>query len=75
MVDLQEVRLARDELEAIRLADLEGLHQADGAVRMGVSRPTFGRILKRGRRKVARAVIRGEALRIENQQSERGEGR
>lgn len=54
-----------DELEALRLADLEGLYQEDAAARMGVSRPTLGRILEAGRRKVAEALVLGKALRIE----------
>lgn len=54
-----------DELEAIRLVDGEGLDQAQAAERMKVSRPTVGRILKRVRRKIAKALVEGEALFIE----------
>ena len=36
-LEIQELRL--DELEAIRLADLEGLYQEAAAERMGVSLP------------------------------------
>jgi len=54
-----------DELEAIRLADLEGLYQEKAAERMEVSRATFGRILDAAHRKIAGALIRGKALRIE----------
>jgi hypothetical protein len=54
-----------DELEALRLADLEGLYQEAVAARMGVSRPTVGRILESARRKVAEALVLGRALRIE----------
>ncbi len=56
-----------DELEAVRLADCEGLYQADAAQRMKVSRATFGRILDRARGKIAGAVVCGKALRIENE--------
>jgi len=63
--DLDEVLMGVDELEAIRLADVEGLCQADGAERMNVSRPTFGRILEAAHRKAADALIAGKALRIE----------
>ena len=62
---LEELVLALDELEALRLADLEGLYQEEAAERMGVSRPTIGRILESARRKVAEALVRGKALRIE----------
>ena len=62
---LQELVLGVDELEALRLADLEGLYQEDAAVRMNVSRQTFGRIVSSARKKVAQALVRGESLRIE----------
>lgn len=53
-----------DEFEALRLADLEGLYQSDAAQCMGVSRQTFGLIIKAARRKVAEAVCQGHALAI-----------
>jgi predicted DNA-binding protein (UPF0251 family) len=49
--------LRLDELEALRLADLEGLYQEAAAERMGVSRATFARVLERARATVARALI------------------
>ncbi len=61
---LDEVALELDELEALRLADLDGLYQADVALRMGVSRQTVGNILDRAHRKIADALINGKALRI-----------
>jgi len=63
--ELQEVGLTLDGLEALRLADVEGLYHDAAAERMGVSRPTFGRILSQARRTVARAITEGCALRIE----------
>jgi len=54
-----------DELEAMRLVDLDGLYQEDAGARMGVSRQTLGRILESARRKVAGALVMGRALRIE----------
>lgn len=65
LCDLEEVPLSVDGLEAIRLADLEGLTMEEAALRMDVSRHTFGRILKKARRCVARALIHGHALRVE----------
>ena len=61
---LEEIALSMDEIEAIRLADLEGLYHADAALKMGVSRPTFGNIISRARAKVATALLQGKALRI-----------
>jgi predicted DNA-binding protein (UPF0251 family) len=63
--ELEEVALALDELEALRLADLEGLYQEQGAREMGVSRATFARIIESARWKVAHALTSGKALRLE----------
>ncbi len=62
---LPHVILGFDELEAVRLADLEGLYQADAARRMGISRQTFGRIVESARRGIADAIINRKCLRIE----------
>jgi len=61
---LEWLNLALDEFEALRLADMAGLHQDQAAVRMGVSRQTFGRIVESARHKVARAFCSGRALSI-----------
>jgi len=53
-----------DGLEAIRLADEEGLGMAEAAARMGVSRHTFGRILAFAHKSVAQAIVHGRALRV-----------
>ena len=65
LFQLEEVLLRLDELEALRLADYEGLYHEDAALKMKISRATFGRILDEARRKVANAIINGKALRIE----------
>ncbi len=62
---LEEAILTVEEHEAIRLADLEGLHQEAAAERMNVSRATFGRIVASARRKIADALMNGKAIRIE----------
>ena len=62
---LEEVRLTVEELEALRLADLEGLYQEAVSERMGVSRQTVQRMLNSARKKVATALTCGNALRIE----------
>ncbi|MCH7229015.1 DUF134 domain-containing protein [Haloferula sp. A504] len=67
--ELREVGMPVDHFEAIRLADLEGLSQVEAARRMGVSRQTFGRILRQARTITARALVRGEALRIDSQET------
>ena len=62
--DLELVELTINELEAIRLIDLEGLNQEDAAYMMGVSRRTFWNDLKSARRKVADALMKGKAIEI-----------
>jgi len=59
-----DVVLSLDEAEALRLADLDGLYQRAAAQRMGVSRPTFARIVESARRKTADALLNGKHLRI-----------
>ena len=61
---LAQVTLTLDEFEALRLADLEGLYQDQAAARMGISRPTFGRLVEAARRKVADTLVHGKALHI-----------
>jgi predicted DNA-binding protein (UPF0251 family) len=62
---LEEVILTVDEFEAIRLADLENLYQEQAAEKMNVSRQTFGRIIDSAHKKVADALVKGKALKIE----------
>ena len=61
---LKEVDLGVDELEAIRLCDLKGLDQTKAAKKMRISQSTLGRILTSARRKVAKALVEGKAIRI-----------
>ena len=61
---LQLVRLSLEEIEAIRLKDLEGLEQEECAEKMQISRPTFHRVLESGRKKLADALVNGKAIQI-----------
>lgn len=63
--EINTVTLTLEELEAIRLVDLEGLDQQSAASEMGVSRKTLWNDLKSARRKVAIALIKGYAIKIE----------
>ena len=65
MVDLEEVCLLVEELEAVRLKDGEGLEQEECGRLMKVSQPTFHRVLESARRKIAEALVQGKAIRIE----------
>lgn len=62
---LEQVTLLFEELEALRLADLEGHHQAEAARQMSISRSTFQRLIREARRKVALALVNGLALQIQ----------
>ena len=62
---LREVTLGLDEVEALRLADLEGLSHEEVGEMMEVSRATAGRILAEARRKTALALVEGQAIRVE----------
>jgi len=65
MSRLKGVVLPVEGLEAIRLADAEGLEHNAAAQLMDVSRPTFSRILNDARRIMAEAITKGWAIRIE----------
>lgn len=59
------IRLGFEEVEAIRLKDLEGLEQAACARQMNLTRPTFQRMLAEARRKLAKALVEGRSIQIE----------
>jgi predicted DNA-binding protein (UPF0251 family)/predicted Fe-Mo cluster-binding NifX family protein len=63
---LDECVLTMDEVEAIRLADLEGHSHEQAAAVMGISRATFGRIVASARRSVADALINSKSIRMEH---------
>jgi uncharacterized protein len=62
--NLQRVSLLPEELEALRLCDLEGLSQLEAAEKMGVSRSTLQRILDKAHRQVTIALVEHMALQI-----------
>jgi predicted DNA-binding protein (UPF0251 family) len=63
--EAERVSLTLDELEAIRLADHEGLYQEQAAERMNISRQTFGNIIASAHRKVADFLINSKHLVVE----------
>jgi predicted DNA-binding protein (UPF0251 family) len=64
LVELEEVDLNVDELEALRLCDYEELNQTKAAKRMGISQSTLQRILTSARKKVSEALTKGKAIKI-----------
>ncbi|MFH1535599.1 MAG: DUF134 domain-containing protein [Patescibacteria group bacterium] len=63
---LEEVVLKADELEALKLYEVDGLDQIEAAKKMKISQSTFARILDSANKKVANAIISGKAIRIDN---------
>lgn len=61
---MDTVILGTDEIEALRLTDLEGMYQGEAAETMGISRQTLGNILCSAHRKVSEALTQGKAIRI-----------
>jgi uncharacterized protein len=62
---LEIVSVGQDEIESMRLCDLEDLEQEDAAKKMGISRGTVQRLLYSGRKKVIEAITQSKALRVE----------
>jgi len=62
---LEQTTLALDEYEAIRLADYLKLEHLEAAEKMGISRPTFTRLIEKARTKLATAIIEAKELVIE----------
>lgn len=63
--ELEVMSLKLEELEAMRLKDIEKLNQEECAEKMNVSRQTFQLIIEEARRKVAEALTKGMAVSIE----------
>jgi predicted DNA-binding protein (UPF0251 family) len=62
---LEVVQMSLEEMEALRLKNLEGLEQTEAAQKMNTSQSTFARILASANQKTADALINGKAIRIE----------
>lgn len=62
---INTVVLTLEELEALRLVDLEDLTQEEAATKMGVSRKTLWNDLQRARKKVVNALVNGYEIRIQ----------
>ncbi len=59
-----EIELKVDQYEALKLADFQGYDQLEGAQVMGISRSSFGRLLREGRKIVVDALVNGKIIRI-----------
>ncbi len=61
-----EVDITLEELETIRLTDLEGKKQIEVAEEMNISQSTVSRHLEEAHNKIAKALVLGFAIRISN---------
>ena len=62
---LEEVCLEADELEALKLYEVDNISQTVAAEKMKISQSTFARILDSANQKTADALINGKAIRLE----------
>ena len=62
---LGEIILQADELEALKLYEIDGLEQIEASKKMKISQPTFARLLGSAHKKVSEAIIKGKAIKIE----------
>lgn len=60
----QFLELLPEELEALRLADVNDLSQTIAAEKMGVSQSTFQRLLAAARKKAATALVEGRGINL-----------
>lgn len=64
LCDLKKVDINIDELEALRLFDVEWLKMKDWAIYMGISDTTFHRLVRSWSKKIVSALIKGYAIKI-----------
>ena len=64
MRSLDVVELSQEEVEALRLKNIENLSQIECAESMKTSQSTFQRILSSAYKKISLALIKGKAIRI-----------
>ena len=69
---LEAIFLLYEEYESLRLMDYEKCDQTEAASVMQVSRPTFTRIYKSAREKIAKAFVEGRKMIIEGGKIEIG---
>ncbi len=75
MANLKEVDLNTDELEALRLVDFNNQSQEKAAEKMDVSQSTIQRILNRARKKVAKGLVLGQAIKVKGGEETMAQGR
>ena len=62
--NIETIEIFCDELEAMKLVNLDGLSMKEGGKKMWVSAPTFNRIANSAHKKVTDAIINGKWLAV-----------
>ena len=58
------VEISADEIEAMRLVDLNGLNYSKAGVKMNVSKSTIARLVKNARKKLIKGIVEGIEIHI-----------
>lgn len=61
----ETLKLGIDELEAIRLLDVEKLDQKQASEAMKISQPTLSRLVSSAHEKLAKALVEGKTIKVE----------
>lgn len=61
---LEVIELSKEEMEALRLKNIKDLDQNECAEKMNTSQSTFQRILASAYKKISRALVEGQAIKI-----------
>lgn len=64
---LDIIELTKEEIEALRLKNIKDLDQNECASKMNISQSTFQRILVLVYKKVSVALVKGQAIKINNE--------
>jgi len=71
--EIEKIKLYPDELESLKLCDVDGMSQEEAGRRMGISRGTVQRILAGARLKTATALTQCKALVLDKTVCKKGE--
>lgn len=63
--ELEEIIMTKEEMEALRLKNIENLEQGEASEKMNISQPTFHRTLASAYKKITEALVKGKAIKIE----------
>ena len=62
--ELEEIKLTKEEMEAINLKDIKGYNKKECSKRMGISKKNFQQLVEDARKKILIALIEGKSIKI-----------